>query len=396
MSLVAGLVAMPLVSEEFTACGQERPGVKALEAVPRPLRRSSRLLVSFQSVKALLFDSHICWKPLMSMSSMTRSSVVRRRVRFAFTLIELLVVIAIIAILIALLLPAVQQAREAARRTQCKNNMKQMGLAMHNYLDVYKMFTPGATGSPNGIGTAPLGWPWSMRLLPYIEQTALYNQLNVGIGLTIPNAAANMTNQADYRTAKGGTNEALLAQPIAAFMCPSANGPNNNKYQCYLGTMMFALNAAFADSSAPYKAFTLSDVSDGTSNTVLFGEKALMEGGRIGIGSVWATGMACGPPNNRIHIVAAQCTMNRPYDGSVNTTTNCYTENGTPVNLVTRANVISPHVGGAHLTLADGSVKFVSENIDASPILGSGAGTDTAHTWQRIFLPNDKLPVGEF
>jgi prepilin-type N-terminal cleavage/methylation domain-containing protein len=332
----------------------------------------------------------------MSMSSLP-CPVARRRVRFAFTLIELLVVIAIIAILIALLLPAVQQAREAARRTQCKNNMKQLGLAMHNYHDVYKMFTIGASGSPNGLGTQPLGWPWSMRLLPYIEQQALFNQLNVGNGVTIPNAAANMTNQADYRTAKGGTNEALLTQPIAAFMCPSANGPNNNKYQLFLGTMMFALNAAFADSSFPYKPFGINDVTDGTSNTVLFGEKALMDGGRVGIGAVWATGMACGPPNNRIHIVAAQCKMNVPFDGKVSTTvTNCYDENTAPVTLVTRANVISPHVGGAHLTLADGSVKFVSENIDASPILGSGAGTDTGYTWQRIFLPNDKLPVGEF
>src|SRR6478609_8598841 len=111
--------------------------------------------------------------------------------RNGFTLIELLVVIAVIAILIALLLPAVQQAREAARRTQCKNNMKQLGLAMHNYHDVYKMFAIGSSGCPNIIGTQALSWPWSMRILPYIEQSALFNQLNVGNMTTVPNSAAN-------------------------------------------------------------------------------------------------------------------------------------------------------------------------------------------------------------
>ncbi len=315
------------------------------------------------------------------------------RARRAFTLIELLVVIAIIAILIALLLPAVQQAREAARRTQCKNNMKQLGLAMHNYHDVYKCFPIGSSGSPNGIGTQPLGWPWSMRILPYIEQQALFNQLNVGVGITIPNSATNMTNQNDYRTAAAGTPEALLVTPIAAFMCPSSSGPNLNKYQRYLGTMQYALNAAFSNSSAPHRIFTIGDIPDGTSNTLMLGEKSLFEGARLAIGTTWATGIGCG---NRIHIVAGQCRMNVPFDGTHNATTNCYAENGTPVNLVTRANVISPHVGGAHLAMADGAVRFVSENIDCSPILGSGSGSDIGYTWQRLFLPDDRQPVGEF
>src|ERR1700709_2477916 len=92
-----------------------------------------------------------------------------RNRRTGFTLIELLVVIAIIAVLIALLLPAVQQAREAARRSQCKNNLKQLGLAMHNYHDTYKVF-PTASG---GNGFSP-----HARILPYVDQAPLYGTLN--------------------------------------------------------------------------------------------------------------------------------------------------------------------------------------------------------------------------
>src|ERR1700733_10552979 len=105
-----------------------------------------------------------------------------------FTLIELLVVIAIIAVLIALLLPAVQQARESARRTQCKNNLKQYGLALHNYHDTYSRFPYSTSGSQslnvNSVGT---NHNWLEFILPFIEQTTLYNQLN----FTIDNCAGN-------------------------------------------------------------------------------------------------------------------------------------------------------------------------------------------------------------
>src|ERR1700676_690638 len=108
----------------------------------------------------------------------------RVKVRRGFTLIELLVVIAIIAVLVSLLLPAVQQAREAARRTQCKNNLKQMGLAMYNYESTYKQFPMGAwwhvTGATSGAdfgGSATFvnGGVWSISILPYIDQANLYN-----------------------------------------------------------------------------------------------------------------------------------------------------------------------------------------------------------------------------
>ena len=144
----------------------------------------------------------------------------KRRSR-GFTLIELLVVIAIIAILIALLLPAVQQAREAARRTQCKNNMKQIGLAMHNYHDVHLCFPPGyITTTPCESATV---WPacnagelglysWGTFVLPYIDQSNLYNQLTPG---TVP-LQVNLTIPAVLQS---------LRQPLSMFLCPSDPGP---------------------------------------------------------------------------------------------------------------------------------------------------------------------------
>ena len=139
-----------------------------------------------------------------------------------FTLIELLVVIAIIAILIALLLPAVQQAREAARRTQCKNNLKQVGLAFHNYHDTQNCFPinyawrtiPGGGGG--GPAIANTGKSWLQMILPYIEQANLYNQIDFGAGL-VGTTPAVLQNQTVANTV------------LAAYLCPSDNENNNGR-----------------------------------------------------------------------------------------------------------------------------------------------------------------------
>jgi len=129
----------------------------------------------------------------------------QRRSSRGFTLIELLVVIAIIAILVALLLPAVQQAREAARRTQCRNNLKQLGLAFHNYHDVARTFP--LSGGWNDKGCFMMRG-WSTRILPQLEQTSMFNQWDV--------------NLSEFQ----GTNRTLFATPLPFYVCPSTPQPN--------------------------------------------------------------------------------------------------------------------------------------------------------------------------
>lgn len=143
----------------------------------------------------------------------TRSIVSRKR---GFTLIELLVVIAIIAVLIALLLPAVQAAREAARRAQCVNNLKQMGIAIHNYHDQQGGFPPGAISTANGQGWGAWsnnGMTWRVLILPQIEQTNLWNSIN--FSLTESNAATSPSFATAWYTS------------VSAFLCPSDGNHNN-------------------------------------------------------------------------------------------------------------------------------------------------------------------------
>jgi prepilin-type N-terminal cleavage/methylation domain-containing protein/prepilin-type processing-associated H-X9-DG protein len=309
-----------------------------------------------------------------------------------FTLIELLVVIAIIAILIALLLPAVQQAREAARRTQCRNNLKQFGLAFHNYHDAHKRFPPPSVAGGAGANQDVAGgWPWSMMLLPYLDQAPLYNQIGVGQTLRVPRNAANMTNVDDFTTAAAGSIERLLTTKIPMFLCPSSSGGALNKFEKNLGTLMYAANNQIMTVPNPVRAFPISDIVDGTSNTILMGEKSLMDAPFTAVGCVWATSRFCGA---RLHIVAAQNNMNTPFDGTLNTTTNCYQENGTPVNLVTRAVAASSHTGGCHFLMCDGAVRFISENIAADPVRPSNGNGN--YLYQNLYRINDKQTLGEF
>ena len=142
--------------------------------------------------------------------------------KFGFTLIELLVVIAVIAILIALLLPAVQQAREAARRTQCKNNLKQIGLALHNYHDVYSAFPISTTGSrPAGTACGNGFYSWLTALLPYVDQANLYNSIDMNVGMMDTCDQATSGDYVNLTISASHPNAAAAAKVIDLYLCPS-------------------------------------------------------------------------------------------------------------------------------------------------------------------------------
>ena len=165
--------------------------------------------------------------------------VPRRQHSKGFTLIELLVVIAIIAILIALLLPAVQQAREAARRTQCKNNLKQIGLAAHNYHDVYgelprNFAVVGVQGDAPG-NTSIYGNGWGPAMLPFLEQTGLYNQYN----MECPTWDQNPGSHNTWNAASAAANKTVLSTVLPVFCCPSS--PTTNTDRVYSFTIPMSI-----------------------------------------------------------------------------------------------------------------------------------------------------------
>ncbi|MHC5538558.1 DUF1559 family PulG-like putative transporter [Singulisphaera rosea] len=193
--------------------------------------------------------------------------------RRGFTLIELLVVIAIIAVLIALLLPAVQAAREAARRMQCVNNLKQIGLAMHNYhtaMDRFPMgvskapfFGPGDTDGQWGYGRWS-GWSCQALLLGYLDQTPLYNAANFS---WLPGSAGNVTGSP--------FNSTVYNTVINSFLCPSdanAGRLRNNSYHASIGSTTYESPINTPGMFAVFTAYGIRDVTDGTSNTIAFAE----------------------------------------------------------------------------------------------------------------------------
>lgn len=210
----------------------------------------------------------------------SRSSV---RTRDAFTLIELLVVIAIIAVLIGLLLPAVQKVREAAARMQCANNLKQIGLALHNYHDGNSKFPPGyldgntvsASTPDNDLGP---GWSWAAFLLPYVEQGNLYSQINfklpAGTGV---NATASQQNLKVYQCPSDPYQQAVPVYD-SSFSSPIATVAHSNYVGCN-GVLECFTNAGGTGQSANGPFFrnsrtTVASVTDGMSNSIFVGERS--------------------------------------------------------------------------------------------------------------------------
>ncbi len=332
---------------------------------------------------------------------------VRKR---AFTLIELLVVIAIIAVLIALLLPAVQQAREAARRTQCKNNFKQAGLALHNYHDTNKYFpaamywsnfpSGGLVGTPSSGAATQMGPSWLVGLLPFCDQAPLYNTVNFNLSIS-DNANAN-----------------IVKQVIPGFVCPS--DPNNTPgNKCTTFGNSWARGNLGASGYGQYGQGdmkgagpndrgvfgmngwnSIAQITDGTSNTIASWEvragwtagdpRGTWANGRAGGGTI----MNCLNPDPSFGTTGDCYGINEGgnYNGSCHDngddvwgsyTSNCAVGMGGWPNGDGQAGPKSLHVGGVHALLSDGSVRFITQNMNGLVM-------------KRLIAMGDGQVVGDF
>ena len=312
-----------------------------------------------------------------------------------FTLVELLVVIAIIGILVGLLLPAVQAAREAARRMQCSNNVKQIALACHNYESTFRSFpaggivsyTPAALAALNANNFCTTGLdrtqaPWSVLILPFVEETNLYQQFDMTKTFT---GSSNIPGQAP--------NSTLFPLNMKKYQCPSDpdSQPNINNSN-YLGVqgggpptgvgsppcstqvgqrVFFQNGVIYANSKTRF-----GDISDGTTNVFLIGESRYMPVPRMrgdGFHAGWASSLkadsAFAVPAT---FAAAVLQINAQKECGVGIA-DCF-------NFVSRL-FGSKHTGGCQFGLCDGSVQFVSQSIDIT-------------TYRQMAIRNDGLPIG--
>ena len=270
-------------------------------------------------------------------------------------MIELLVVIAIIAILIALLLPAVQQAREAARRSECKNNLKQMGLAIHNYHDTYRILPPGfnvdLVVANTSTGNGGLGWSGS--ILPGLDQANLYNTIDFN---------------ADWGT---GANEDACATYLSVYRCPSDTTVSHRNHDgidarvptsylaCFSGTRGSDSEANVTDADGIFflnSSIRMRDLTDGSSNTIGVGECVNNFDefkDHFYIGSTSIGGWDGAPREYSEYLASTDVAMNTTNEVAFG----------------------SMHVGGAQFLMMDGSVRFLSENMNRTiySYLGSRA-----------------------
>lgn len=308
-----------------------------------------------------------------------------------FTLVELLVVIAIIGVLVALLLPAVQSAREAARRNSCLNNLKQQALAMHSYEDTWKILPCGILGAPPGQTPTDDGFGWALAILPFMEQKSLYDKIN-------PNGqpgALRAALDANNSPIPGGET------PLKVYRCPTSQLP-----KVVGATWNLAGAGTFPPSSRLMLGYAVNDykgaggscnrdddgvlgkqselpwtrfaqITDGLSNMLLTGESAYVTGNGTNPASI--TVIEDWP----IWIGAPNTDESLRFNGRTTAIINCQCTPTTMYKAISDDCAFSWHSGGAQFSFCDGSIRFISQNL-------------STQTWCNLNGRDDGRPLGDF
>lgn len=329
------------------------------------------------------------------------------RVHRGFTLIELLVVIAIIAILVALLLPAVQQAREAARRSQCKNALKQIGIALHSYHDVHNTMPPGyvsrgvSSTDPASAETA-LGFSWATMILPFADYANLYETFNFSLDSNEPaNLSSGQTSLSFFRCPSDPSQERFtMKDSSGSTITDTLGNPLELATANYVGIIGYgSLSMTPGDPAGPGILYRNSkvqfrDITDGTSNTIMAGERASVHqfdannpSMKVDANSTWYAAIPGIAPRSAGMMMMPMMTeaspslilghVGQPGMMGMMPMHNVHNNTNHIVHFSSR------HIGGSHFLLADGHVIFLSETI-------------AYNTFRYLGTRNDEEQLGDF
>ncbi|TWT62282.1 DUF1559 family PulG-like putative transporter [Rubinisphaera italica] len=292
-----------------------------------------------------------------------------------FTVIELMITLAIIVVITSLVLPTIQESRNQARERECIIHLKQLGLAMHNYHDVYRTFPPGWVRK-TPYAQSPSGFGWQVSILPFVEEAPLYDAIRP--------SAPNNEGALEYVEAK------YLKREISTYRCPADSTPVTNPMRGDWGTSNYSMNYGTEPvprmtpldgsmnwpGALPTRLHTngigwwnsrvgFRDITDGTSNTLMISERSVKSAAGI-----W--------PGVRSNSSETDQVTDTSYGNEINSGLNSFS---------------SPHRGGANILLCDGSVRFLSDQVDSQP-RGPGQG-DVGGLFQKLGCRNDGQVVGE-